>query len=189
MPESVRLALLLWVIAVAVELVHQIVTVAMSLADPSSLEAAARQAAESQEGTELSAGAITTSVYLSIGFMALLALAIVVVLAVMLEAIIKQRRYAGGARRLWQIFSFYFVFRAMTVFLAAPGGTNIPVAMYLVDGSLQIIVAVAAVLGTVFASRSVVRQWTGEEDRDDKNNGTKPETADKSSGTPDRNAQ
>ena len=56
----------------------------------------------------------------------------------------------------------------LLLFFAAPGGNDVPLAMYLVDGSVQILVGVAAVLGLVFSFRPETLRWTREVDESGK---------------------
>jgi len=76
----------------------------------------------------------------------------------------RRSKFAGLARRMLLVFGFYFGFRILMLFMATPGGNDVPVAMYLVDGAVQIIVGVAAVLGLIFSFREEVLKWTGEID-------------------------
>ncbi|MDN6246433.1 MAG: hypothetical protein L0J38_07865, partial [Corynebacterium casei] len=72
-------------------------------------------------------------------------------------------KHAGTARRMLFVFSLYFTFRLFLVFMTRPAtGTNSPDWLYVVDGSLQILVGVAAVLVLVFSSREETLEYTGE---------------------------
>lgn len=149
---------LLWVGALGGELIHQIINMLMSFMDPSAFFAAAREVGDD----EVSEALVSTSVYASIIVVGLLSLLIVGVLALMLRLVHRRSKYAPMARRMLLIFGFYFAFRTLLLFTASPGASDIPVAVYLVDGSLQILVGVAAVLAVIFGMRQDSLKWTGE---------------------------
>lgn len=167
-PETVRLMLLLFAVAVGGEILHQVLNVVIGLMDPSALLAAARDAVSEEQAAELGEGTVTTSVYASIFLAGGLGIAIMGLLAFMLVQINRRSRYAGLARRMLLVFGFYFGFRILLLFFAAPGGNDVPLAMYLVDGSVQILVGVAAVLGLVFSFRPETLRWTREVDESGK---------------------
>ena len=154
-PESVRLLILLWAGALGGELIHQILNMVMSFLDPSAFFAAAREAGENE-------ALVSASVYASIIVVGLLSLLIVGVLALMLRLVHRRSKYAPMARRMLLFFGFYFGFRTLLLFTASPGASDVPVAMYLIDGSLQILVGVAAVLAVIFGMRQDCLKWTGE---------------------------
>ncbi|NLF90023.1 MAG: hypothetical protein GX570_01550 [Corynebacterium marinum] len=163
-PETIRLMLLLFAVAVGGEILHQILSVTIGLMDPSALLSAAKDALSEDQAAELSEGAVTTSVYTSIVLAGALGVAIMGLLAFMLVLINRRSRHAGLARRMLLVFGFYFGFRTLLLFVAAPGGNDVPVAMYLLDGGVQIIVGVAAVLGLIFSFRPETLKWTREID-------------------------
>lgn len=149
-PESVRLACLTWALALVAELIHQITQTVMSVLDPSELIASARASAEDNlEG--VGEGLIRATAYGSIALLGVINLLILIALAVALRLFVSRHRAAGGARRLLVVFSLYFALRGLLVFVAAPVAHAVPVWLTLLDGSLQLIVAVAAVLGVIFS--------------------------------------
>ncbi|AGF71426.1 hypothetical protein [Corynebacterium halotolerans] len=162
LPESVRLLILLWAGALAGEALHQILNVVMSLIDPSALLAAARETVDTEQAPEVADALITTSAYSAVVVAAVIAVAIVGLLAWMLTLIRKRSRHAPMARRLLLIFGFYFGIRTLMLFMVSPGASDVPLALYLFDGSLQILIGVAAVLALIFGARRETLQWTGE---------------------------
>lgn len=52
-----------------------------------------------------------------------------------------------------QVFSVFFAVRVLTLFLMTPAATKVPVALFAVDGAVQIVVGVAGALGLFYASR------------------------------------
>lgn len=158
-PESVRLTVQLWGAAVLLQLVHLILNVVMIVIDPSSLQAAARETAESQEMEEVSSGLLLGSVIGSVVIMTLINLLILGLLTWALVAITRRQKHAPSARHLWLVFSIYFALQAMTVFALSSAGSDVPDILFLTDGSIQILTGVAAVMGMIFASRSDTLDW------------------------------
>lgn len=163
-PETVRLMLLLFAVAVGGEIVHQILNVTIGFMDPSALIATAKEAMSEEQLAEISDGRLRTTVMASMLLAGGLGIAVMGLLAFMLVLIHRRSSYAGLARRMLLVFGFYFGFRILMLFMASPGGNNVPVAMYLLDGSVQILVGVAAVLGLVFSFRVETLKWTREID-------------------------
>ncbi|MCS5478389.1 hypothetical protein NYP18_01835 [Corynebacterium sp. YIM 101645] len=163
-PDAVRLLLLLFAVAVGGEILHQILNIIIGLMDPSALVAAARESLSAEEVEQVSDGQIRLTVLASVLLAGGLGLAVMVLLAFMLNLIHRRSKHAGLARRMLMVFGFYFGFRILLLFMASPGGNDVPVAMYLLDGSVQIIVGVAAVLGLLFSLRRETLKWTREID-------------------------
>lgn len=163
-PEPVRLMLLLFAVAVGGEILHQILNITMGLMDPSVLLAAAKENMTAEQAAEISAGALRMTVIASILVAGGFGIAVMGLLVFMLVLIHRRSKYAGLARRMLLVFGFYFGFRVLMLFLATPGGTDVPVAMYVIDGAVQIIVGVAAVMGLLFSFREETLTWTGEID-------------------------
>ena len=69
---------------------------------------------------------------------------------------------AGTGRRLWFAFSLYFAFRVLIVFMSSPAGASVPDWLFVLDGGVQILVGVAAVMGLIFSSKEEVLEYTGE---------------------------
>lgn len=162
-PELITYLIGIWTFMVGAELLHQILSVIMSLVDPSALKAAARETAE--QSPEVPEAAFTLSVYFSIGIMALITLAIVGLLVWMLVLFAKQHKWAGYARRLLSIFSLFFALRMLLVFLSTPAASGVPVWVFAVDGMVQIALGVAGILGLIFANKEEALAWTGEDKR------------------------
>lgn len=163
-PDAVRLMLLLFAVAVGGEILHQVLNVVMGFMDPSALIATAKEAMNAEQAAEITDAGLRATVTASMLLAGGLGIAVMGLLAFMLVLIHRRSSYAGLARRMLMVFGFYFGFRILMLFMAAPGGSDIPVAMYLVDGSVQILVGVAAVLGLVFSFREETLRWTREID-------------------------
>ncbi|AJE32149.1 MAG: hypothetical protein GX859_02500 [Corynebacterium humireducens] len=163
-PETVRLMLLLFAVAVGGEIIHQILNVTIGFMDPSALIATAKEAMSEEQLAEITDGRLRATVIASMLLAGGFGIAVMGLLAFMLVLIHRRSSYAGLARRMLLVFGFYFGFRILMLFMASPGGNNVPVAMYLLDGSVQILVGVAAVLGLVFSLRVETLKWTREID-------------------------
>lgn len=162
LPETVRLLLQIWLVVLGVEVAHQILGVVMSLLDTSALRAAAREMLSPEQAEQVSEGVLNGAAIAAVILSALLAIAFMGLLAWMLHLVKTRSRRAPVARRLLMVFGFYFAFRVLLIFMLTPGGSDVPVALYAVDGSLQIIVGVAAVLALILGFRGETLKWTGE---------------------------
>ncbi|UIZ92384.1 hypothetical protein JZY91_00775 [Corynebacterium sp. CNCTC7651] len=151
-PEAVRYMLVCWAVMIAGELLHQILTVVSVVIDPAPLKESARAAAKAR-GQELTDAMISTGVWGSVTVMALIQLVFLGLFTAALVAISQRRKWAPNARRILQIFSIFFALRALTLFMMRPASTAVPVAFYAFDGVIQIILAVAGVLGLFYSSQ------------------------------------
>lgn len=149
-----------WLATLVGELVHQILQVTMSLVRPEDLFAQARASAEAK-GQAATDAQIHTSVYLSIAGMAGLALAILVTLSVMLWMLSNRKAASKTAHQMLYIFSIYYGIRAVAILFTGVSSPQLPVWLPLLDGSIQEIVGVAAVLGLVFSSQPDSLKWAG----------------------------
>lgn len=160
-PESVQLLIKVMGGAVALEFIHQIFSFILALVNFDILQATARQTVG--EASELSDTLVNLTAWGSLALTTLISLAIIGVLAGMLWLLYKKSKHAGTARRMLFVFSLYFTFRLFLVFMTRPAtGTNSPDWLYVIDGSLQILVGVAAILVLVFSSREETLEYTGE---------------------------
>lgn len=155
--ETLRQVLTLWAVMVGLELIHQIFNVIIGLLDPAALRAAARQQSAAEGLSDAVVNATATAATLLMGLLNLLILG---VLTWMIFAVRNRSKRAPTAYMLLMIFSFFFAFRALLVFLASPSG-DVPVALYAIDGSIQILVAVAGILAYLLARKPEVVEWIG----------------------------
>lgn len=151
-PESVRYMLVCWAVMIAGELLHQILTVISAVLDPSPLKESARSAAKAR-GQDITDAMLTTGVWTSVAIMALIQLAFLGLFTAALVALARRKKWAPNARRVLQIFSIFFALRALALFMMRPASTAVPIAFYAFDGIIQIILAVAGVLGLFYASQ------------------------------------
>lgn len=162
-PEPVRILVALWRGIVGLEILHQLLSVAGVLADPSALRAMARETLEQTEGADVSPQMLDVAVYASAGFSALVGIAIQLILLWATVMIARRHRWSDGSRRLLMFFSIYLVIRAVALFgVGAAGAGSIPVALLAVDGSVQVLAGVAAALALVYIFNSETVRWTAE---------------------------
>jgi len=160
-PESVRLLIAVMAGAIALEFIHQVFSFILAIINFDVLKATAKRTVG--EDAAMSETLINIGAWGSLTLTTLISLSIIAVLAIMVWLLNKKSKHAGTARRMLFIFSLYFTFRLFLVFMTRPAtGTDSPDWLYVIDGSLQILVGVAAVLVLVFSSREETLEYTGE---------------------------
>lgn len=163
--EAVSLMLKVWTVALGLEVVHLVLSIVLTLLNRDELFAQARTAAESaaeRSGQDMTEAFVQIMAYGSVALSSLISLAIVVLLGIMLWMMNSKSKAAGTGRRLWFAFSLYFGLRVLIVFLSSPAGANVPDWLFVLDGGVQILVGVAAVMGLLFAGKEEVLEYTGE---------------------------
>lgn len=164
-PDSVRLYIRLWAGILLVELIHQILNIALALWDPSELQAQAASSIE-ESGQTISENLLNFGVYGSIILMGLISVLLLGLLATMLYLVNTQHKRAGLGRRMLFFFGLYFTFRLVLIFGSSGNPlSDIPEAFYIIDGNLQVLVGVAAVLTLIFGGRNETLDYTGELER------------------------
>lgn len=162
-PESVALLIKVWGAAIILELIHQVLNIVLTLLNKEALLATARETASRREGADaLSETMVQFTAYGSVVVSSIISLAIIILLTVMLWFVHKHHKYAGTGRRMLFAFSLYFVFRVLLVFMTTPAGSDAPDWLFMFDGSIQILVGVAAAMGLIFSSRQDTLDYTGE---------------------------
>ncbi|MEX3516842.1 hypothetical protein VVR26_05170 [Corynebacterium camporealensis] len=160
-PETVQLLLQVWLAVVVLECVHQVLGVALTLFNREALLGAARTTAE-DAGENLSDSVIEVAAYGSLALSTVISLIIIAILAWMLRILANNTKRAATARRLWFVFSIYFAMRLLLVFIATPAGSDAPDWLFLIDGAIQILIGVAAIMGIIFCTRQETLDYTGE---------------------------
>lgn len=163
--EAVSLMLKVWTVALVLEVVHLVLSIVLTLLNRDELIAQSRTAAESaaeRSGQEMTDSFVQIMAYGSVALGSLISLAIVVLLGIMLWMINSNSKAAGTGRRLWFAFSLYFALRVLIVFLSSPAGAAVPDWLFVLDGGVQILVGVAAIMGLLFAGKEEVLEYTGE---------------------------
>ena len=163
--EAVSLMLKVWTVALILEAVHLVLSITLTLLSRDELFAQARSTAESaaeRSGQEMTDSFVQIVGYGSLVLSSLISLAIVVLLGIMLWMINSNTKAAGTGRRLWFAFSLYFGFRLLIVFFSSPAGANVPDWLFVIDGAVQILVGVAAIMGLIFSTKEEVLEYTGE---------------------------
>ncbi len=162
-PESVRYLLRVWLAVAVAEVVHQVLQVAMSFMNRDVLTAALRKRLEdADDAPALSGSLVDLAASLSILGAATIYLVVLAVLLVLLRKLGQAHKWAGAARRVWFVFSVYFVFRMLMVFVATPAGSEAPDWLFAADGMVQIAIGAAAGMGVAFAMKESTLEYTGE---------------------------
>ena len=165
-PESVAYMLWLWMGALCGEAVHQVLNVVLTLLNHDVLMSQAKEMAKSApagvDEAQLSDAFLRTAAYASVALSAAISLAIIVLLAFLLQSLARRGKRAGTSRRVWFAFSLYFGFRILLTFMVTPAGADVPDWLFAADGMVQILVGVAAVLGLIFSVRVDTLDYTGE---------------------------
>lgn len=136
--------------------------VVISLLDTAALRAAAREVLSEAQMELLGDGAVNAAATASALIMGMLGILMMGLLLWMVLLFRKRSRHAAKARRLLLFFGFYLGFRILMIFMLSPGATDVPVAFYAVDGSLQILIGVLGVLTVLLSFRQETLKWTGE---------------------------
>ena len=160
-PESVYYMLRMWLLAVVLEAIHQLLTVIIGFTNVDGLVSLVQKQLEDSD-QPLSEPLARVAAYGSIVVGGLIALAIVGVLLWMLHILRKRTKRSGIARRIWFAFSIYFTLRLLLTFLATPAGSKAPDWLIMLDGMLVILTGVAAILGLIFSLRRDTLDYTGE---------------------------
>ncbi|WP_291313280.1 hypothetical protein [Corynebacterium sp. UBA2622] len=158
LPEAVRYLLLCLTTMLGAELAHLFVSTASMIMDPSALRESARDAAKSS-GEEVSDAMINASVYGSVIMMVAFQLLIVGLLVFAVRALARRASWASNALRLLQFFSVFFVLRMLALFLMTPDSASVPVAMYAVDGILQIAAGAAGACALFYSMQNEVQNF------------------------------
>ncbi|QPK79415.1 hypothetical protein G7Y31_01455 [Corynebacterium lizhenjunii] len=160
-PEAVDYLLGLGLFVLGGEVVHQGLQVATSLFNRHIMVGQLSKSL-AERGTEYPQAFMDLASYAAIAGTTMFSLLIIGLLAWMLALLRTPQRHSGTARRLWFAFSLYFTFRLLMVFLVAPAGADAPDWLYVLDGSVQILVGSAAAMLVYFTSKEDTLNYTGE---------------------------
>lgn len=139
-------------ITLIAEAIHQVLNMVMSFINRDVAEATLAetfQDANTEASEQLISAAYTGSVLLMGG----VALGILALLGWLVRQHHLGTKRAATARKVLQYFAVYFGLRAFLLLAAQPEFNDIPIAMFVVDGIVQIIVATAAILGLTYSVR------------------------------------
>ncbi|MDY3128070.1 MAG: hypothetical protein SOW59_08130 [Corynebacterium sp.] len=160
-PEVVSLLVTLMMAVVACELIHQIVSAVITVVNIDIVQAMARKNFE--QDSALPEAFTRASAWFAFGFSTILSLVIIGVLAWAVRTFADKGKYVAGARRIMFIFSLYFAFRILMVFLSKPiAASAAPDWLFALDGVVQILAGVGGILCVIFASRTETLDYTGE---------------------------
>ncbi|SDS55648.1 hypothetical protein [Corynebacterium timonense] len=158
LPEPVRYLLGCLGVMLGGELVHQILSVIAIVVDPSRLRESARQAARSSNEA-LTEELLNATVYSSVALMAVFQLIVLILLAVAARAVATRATWAPSALRLLQFFGVFFAIRAVFLFFVSPDSTTVPIALYAVDGIVQIVIGTAGACAVAYAMQGKVHEY------------------------------
>lgn len=139
--DTVKLLIQMWAVMIGLELLHQILNVVMSFTDPTALRTVAKEQAAAQG---LSDGIVNATVIAAILVMGFFNLIVIAILSWMVVMVKNRSKRLPTAFLLLTIFSFFFILRVLMLFFASPGGTDVSMALFAIDGCVQILVGVSA---------------------------------------------
>lgn len=139
--DTVKLLIQMWAVMIGLELLHQILNVVMSFMDPTALRTVAKEQAAAQG---VSDGIVNATVIAAILIMGFFNLIVVAILSWMVVMVKNRSKRLPTAFLLLTIFSFFFILRVLLLFFASPGGTDVPMALFAIDGCVEILVGVSA---------------------------------------------
>lgn len=139
--DTVKLLIQMWAVMIGLELLHQILNVVMSFTDPTALRTVAKEQVAAQG---LSDGIVNATVIAAILVMGFFNLIVIAILSWMVVMVKNRSKRLPTAFLLLTIFSFFFILRVLMLFFASPGGTDVPMALFAIDGCVQILVGVSA---------------------------------------------
>lgn len=139
--DTVKLLIQMWAVMIGLELLHQILNMVMSFTDPTALRTVAKEQAAAQG---LSDGIVNATVIAAILVMGFFNLIVIAILSWMVVMVKNRSKRLPTAFLLLTIFSFFFILRVLMLFFASPGGTDVPMALFAIDGCVQILVGVSA---------------------------------------------
>lgn len=154
--ETLQLLFKVWAVMIGLELIHQIFNVVMTFMDPAALRAVA---AEQATAEGLSESMVDATVVAATLVMGLINLIVIAILAWMVVVVKKHTKRTPTAFMLLTIFSFFFMLRTLMLFFASPGAMDIPIALYAVDGCIQILIGVSAGIAYALSRSDESIKW------------------------------
>lgn len=151
-PSHATWATWAFVVALVAETIHQVLNMVMSFINRDFAEATLADTLK-DTNTEASEQLISVAYTGSVLLMGGIALGILVLLGWLVRQHHLGTKRAATARRILQYFAIYFGLRAFLLLAAQPEFSDIPIAMFVADGIVQIIVATAAILGMTYSLR------------------------------------
>lgn len=157
-PEAVDLALKLWLAVVGFEALHQVFNVIGGLLNTSELRQAAAESMSEEQLKMFSEAQLTAIAGSAVVFAGIIAVAVMGIVAVVARSFWKGAKGSERSRRFLLFFAAFFSMRGVFVFELATTGTT-PVALALVDGITQLLVAVLAVLAALLGGKKESVEW------------------------------
>ncbi|QGU02949.1 hypothetical protein CKALI_10490 [Corynebacterium kalinowskii] len=157
-PETVSLTLTLWLWVVAGEMLHQVFNIIGGLLNTGELRSVARETMSEEQLKMLSEQQLTIIAGASVVFAGFIAMAVMGIVAWTARSFWKGQKGAENSRRFLTFFAAFFAMRGLFVFELATTG-SVPLALALVDGITQLLVAVLAVLAALFGGKKESVEW------------------------------
>lgn len=157
-PEAVTLGFQLWLGLIAFEVIHQVFNVVLGLFSIPEAKEQAKETMSPEQLALLSDQTLDVVVIGSLLFSAMLSLAIIALIGVTAKMFHGGGQRAEQARRFLTVFAIYFAIRGIIVFELSQTAT-VPIAILLIDGAIQLIIAVIAVLAAVLGGKKESVEW------------------------------
>lgn len=157
-PEAVGLVLKLWLWAIAGEILHQVFNIVGGLLNTGELRTVAKETMSEEQLKMFSETQLTVIAGASVVLAGLIAMAVMGIVAWTARSFWNGKKSAENSRRFLTFFAAFFAMRGLFVFELATVGTQ-PLALALVDGITQLLVAVLAVLAALFGGKKESVEW------------------------------
>ncbi|AKE40486.1 hypothetical membrane protein [Corynebacterium kutscheri] len=158
LPEKLMFLWQVWMVFLILELVHQILNIAMSIGTMDEIKFALASNLKDSGYQDAGDNLIALAAWLSIG----LAFAFSVVILIIAFFLGRRMRHGGmkavTPRLFMLILSYYMIFRGLLVFVVEPTN-SLHIAYYAVDGVLQLIIAVVSSVIVYVLSTKEILAW------------------------------
>lgn len=161
-PESVVLAFKVWVVVLLFEIVHQITSVLSALMDRKNTTATIIEQYKQNQAAVIPTEPFVSAVVIGSSiFAGCVALSIIGIVLWLARSYVTGGSRAGTARKVLTYFGVFFALRCIFAF-KAPVMSTVPIGLLAFNGSVEIAVGVAAVVGTILVSKPDSLEWVGD---------------------------
>lgn len=161
-PETIQFAVRVWLLLIALEVLRHLVMVVTTALNPAGVADQILAAMNKDQVRQLESMGDAVLNAAIVGYyviIMLFALAVLGVAAWMVMVVANAKPKAASAVRLLTFFGIYFGVRAVFVFIAPSAMSQPHSVQFLIDGSLQIVIGVGAVVALMLLSRPDSRTW------------------------------
>lgn len=155
-PEAIRYARATWIVVLALEAIHQVLSVVGVVLNSEATKKAVRETLKESE--QISDTMLTGMLAFSVLFTSAIAIAILVTAAFMVKSIYQPSPKAATSAQFLRFFGFYLAIRGIAVFLFVPDDTRYMV-FFAIDGALQIAIGLAGGMAAYFGGRKESTEW------------------------------